>query len=90
VVGDNTLSLECSAIDCDSVLVTGMKRMFHHISNQFAFFSLWIPFPMLNGLDYRSSSPAMALLIVFREENPMIVPAATLKELAAMPLTFEK
>ena len=45
---------------------------------------------MLNGLDYRSSSPAMALLIVFREENPMTVPAATLKELAAMPLTFEK
>ncbi len=45
---------------------------------------------MLNGLDYRSSNPAMALLIVFREENPMIVPAATLKELAPMPLTFEK
>jgi hypothetical protein len=31
----------------------------------------------------------MALLKVFCEENPMIVPAATLAELATTPLTFE-
>jgi hypothetical protein len=31
----------------------------------------------------------MALLIVFLEENPIIVPAATLTALATIPLTFE-
>jgi hypothetical protein len=34
--------------------------------------------------------PAIALLIVFLEEKPMIVPADTLIALAAIPLNDEK
>src|ERR671938_1097191 len=45
--------------------------------------------PILNGRDDKSSIPAIALLIVFLDENPIIVPAATLIAPAATPLTDE-
>ena len=45
--------------------------------------------PILKGLADRRSTPAMALLIVFLEENPITVPAAILIALAAIPLTDE-
>jgi hypothetical protein len=45
--------------------------------------------PILNGLEDNSKMPAIALLIVFLEEKPIIVPAATLIAPAATPLTEE-
>lgn len=50
---------------------------------------MWILSPILNGLEDNSKMPAIALLIVFLEEKPIIVPAATLIAPAATPLTEE-
>lgn len=52
--------------------------------------SVFILSPILNGLDDKSNIPAIALPIVFLEENPIIVPAATLIALAVIPLKEEK
>ncbi|MFL6521987.1 MAG: hypothetical protein ACJ71B_00740 [Nitrososphaera sp.] len=44
---------------------------------------------ILNGLEDSSKMPAIALLIVFLEEKPIIAPAATLIAPAATPLSEE-
>ncbi len=46
--------------------------------------------PNLKGRADNSNMPAIALLIVFLEEKPIIVPAATLIAPAATPLKEEK
>ncbi len=45
--------------------------------------------PILKGREDSSNIPAIALLIVFLEEKPIIVPAATLIAPAATPLSEE-
>ena len=45
--------------------------------------------PILKGFEDNKRMPAIALLIVFLEEKPIIVPAAPLIAPAAFPLTLE-
>ncbi len=45
--------------------------------------------PSLNGLDDNKMIPAIALLIVFLEENPMIDPTPILMNPATVALTVE-